>query len=153
MIIQSVNANKLIGVQEFLSAPLNFVEQCGSSPLLVLNDNKVAFYVIPANGWDLICSQMHGEKTSNFIPAKVSERVHHVASLQPGSHSEPVVERVSDQRAFEKKTISPHWPTNCWTLSGSVWREAKSVPLHWESKKTGWMRMCGLFSDMSHLLK
>lgn len=104
MIIQSINANKLIGLQDFLLDPLSLIAQCGSSPLLILNDNKAAFYVMPANSWDLICTQIRGEQSSNPTPVVAASREGELPSPPPPlPKTEPVTERVSDQRAFEKK--------------------------------------------------
>ena len=54
MIINFANVNKLVGFDDFLSDALNLVTECGESPLLVLHENKPAFYVVPVKSWDLM---------------------------------------------------------------------------------------------------
>lgn len=94
----------MIGLQEFLTDSVNLVVQCGESPLLVLHDNKPAFYVLPINCWDLICAGFaHGNlpvinsalqaESPGFLEASQSQPV----------RAAPVQKNVDSNLAFEKK--------------------------------------------------
>lgn len=94
----------MIGLQEFLTDSVNLVGQCGESPLLVLNDNKPAFYVLPINCWDLICAGFaHGNlpvmnsalqaESPGFLEASQSQPV----------RAAPVQKKVDSNLLFEKK--------------------------------------------------
>ena len=56
MVIQYINSNQIVSFQDFLADALNLVQKSGVSPLVVLNNNKPVFYVLPPEGWDLICT-------------------------------------------------------------------------------------------------
>lgn len=101
--IKSINASQLIGLQEFLADALSLIDQCGGSPLLILNENKPAFYVMPAMGWDMMCA--------NMINYTSAQNVHRTRQLgndffarTPQSESSilGIHENISSQRQFEK---------------------------------------------------
>lgn len=104
MVIQSINADKLIGLQDFLSDALALVGQCGESPLLVLNDNKPAFYVMDANSWNALCTQMANNLGAGLPGRALETRAGPAKTMMSlPSAPQPVVEHLSDQRSFEKK--------------------------------------------------
>lgn len=99
-----INACNLIGLQEFLSNPQLIVDACGASSLLVLNENKPAFYVLNIQSWNDISCQLGNVKVQGFEMPGVQQTALHIPDVHPVKpRSAPVVERVSDQRAFEKK--------------------------------------------------
>jgi integrase len=103
MTIQAIHADKLIGLQDFLSDALGMVDQCGNSPLLILNDNKPAFYVMPAKGWDMMCAQMASQQGAESMSPlwPVAGGTSAIApSLRP--HSELDQASLSNDRTFAK---------------------------------------------------
>jgi len=54
MVIQYINTSQMISLQDFLADALNTVGQSGVSPLVILSENKPAFYVLQPHVWDLI---------------------------------------------------------------------------------------------------
>jgi integrase len=104
MNINLINTNKLIGLQDFLSDALGLIGDCGSSPLLVLHENKPAFYAIPVHSWDSICAQMRSDQTAGgLLPAMWDGPIQFKALQPTASQPAPLLEVVSDQRMFEKK--------------------------------------------------
>ena len=70
MVIQYINANQLLSLQDFLADPLNSIRQGGVSPLVILNENKPAFYVLPPDGWELL----YQGSESRSIPTPVQKQ-------------------------------------------------------------------------------
>jgi PHD/YefM family antitoxin component YafN of YafNO toxin-antitoxin module len=104
MNIQSVNANKLIGLQDFLTDAQHIVDQCGNSPLLVLSNNKPAFYVMPTRAWELICTQLAADQhTQGYCQhvAAVEENAESKRQLVP--KSDFILGHIPDQRTFDRK--------------------------------------------------
>lgn len=98
------NAGNLIGLQEFLADPQRSAEACGTSSLLVLQDNKPAFYVLNIEGWNVICRQLGQAPVQGIELTDVKPMLTQILEAQPVlTRSPPPVERVSDQVAFEKK--------------------------------------------------
>lgn len=104
MIIQTINARKFVGLKEFLANSQELVDRCGESPLLILHENKPAFYVVPVESWDSICAQMgHAWPESNVLPVGTTGQSPS-ASVQPKQALRGLPpDLVSDQRTFEKK--------------------------------------------------
>jgi hypothetical protein len=101
-----INAGKLIGLKEFLANPQNIADACGGSSLLVLHDNRPAFYVLNLHSWDLICSQLGQASVEGFELTGVNPLAFQLLQAQPAPvRLAPKVERVSDQVAFDKKTV------------------------------------------------
>ena len=106
MTIQSINANQLLGLQDFLGDALRTVEDCGAEPLLILNDNKPVFYVVSVEGWALMSGQA-GKLNETFgapiavpherMPLELS------APIMIAPQKQRLSERVSDLRSFEKE--------------------------------------------------
>ena len=102
-----INAGNLIGLQEFLVDPQQIADDCGMSSLLVLHDNKPAFYVLNIQSWRAICSQLNQDQgsvqglelTDEVNPKSIRLPAVHPTKTRP----EPTVQRVSDQRVFENK--------------------------------------------------
>jgi hypothetical protein len=104
MNVNVVNSNKLIGLQEFLSDALGVIGDSGSSPLLVLHDNKPAFYAIPVSSWNAICDQLKhdqagGESVTALWDGLKPSDVMQSMSVQTARHKGLEV----DQPTFEKK--------------------------------------------------
>lgn len=121
MIINFANVNKLVGFDDFLSDALNLVTECGESPLLVLHENKPAFYVVPVKSWDLMGVRAKtqggievGQPVLAQAPAPVLDKSQLIFK------SDPIGALATDQRSFEKKTTSISSLKNYWTPSGSV---------------------------------
>ena len=55
-----INSNKWVGLQDFVADALHWVDQGGAAPLVILNDNKPAFYVLQPQEWDWVCQQLSG---------------------------------------------------------------------------------------------
>jgi integrase len=104
MIFKSINANQIIGLPEFLTDSVNLVVQCGESPLLVLHDNKPAFYVLPINCWDLICAGFdHGNLPAINSALQAESLGFLEASQTQPVRAAPVKKNVDSNLAFEKK--------------------------------------------------
>jgi integrase len=99
MVIQYINTSQLVSLQDFLQNALSLAQQDGVSPLVVLNDNKPAFYVLPPDVWDSICAGQ-----GQCAPR---QRAQHDASVM--ASETPLVERfgtrkrADDQKSFEKQ--------------------------------------------------
>ena len=94
----------MIGLQEFLTDSVNVVVQCGESPLLVLHDNKPAFYVLPINCWDLICAGFaHGNLPVINSASQAESPGFLEASQSQPVRAAPVQKNVDSNLAFEKK--------------------------------------------------
>lgn len=99
-----INAGNLIGLQEFLENPQNIVEACGASSLLVLHDNKPAFYVLNVQTWNGMRSQLDQAAVQGieWVDAKPIEK--QLAAVNPARPRVSIkVERVADQQSYEKK--------------------------------------------------
>jgi len=80
------------------------VVQCGESPLLVLNDNKPAFYVLPINCWDLICAGFaHGNLPVINSALQAESPGFLEASQSQPFPAAPVQKKVDSNLPFEKK--------------------------------------------------
>ena len=87
MKINTINADKLASLNDFLSHSVRLVNECGLSPLAVLSDNKPVFYVLTPESWERVSVQL---------------REHKIGYL---SHSQPVVLDVPE-KSFSAKTKS-----------------------------------------------
>ena len=104
MIARSINANQMIGLREFLTDSMNLVDQCGESPLLVLHDNKPAFYVLPADCWDLICASMGQGHLPVLNATLLAGSPEPIEASQPQQvRAAPVKKYVDPNPGFEKK--------------------------------------------------
>jgi len=107
MSINFINANKIIGLKEFLSDPLVLLGECGSWPLLVLHENKPVFYVVEAKSWDAITAQIgqlpsfNSAMLNTGVLQQGPSLVKEPPQLSP-RRTKSQVERVSDQWAFDK---------------------------------------------------
>jgi integrase/PHD/YefM family antitoxin component YafN of YafNO toxin-antitoxin module len=101
MPIQTVNAPQFIGLEEFLLNTQELIKQAGSSPLLVLHDNKPAFYVVPVKSWNAIWNQMAQDLPAPRLLLDGEHRLPPAPAPNPrlGLTADPL----SDQRSFEKK--------------------------------------------------
>lgn len=104
MIINFANVNKLVALNEFLADSLNLIEECGNSPLLVIHENKPAFYVVPVESWDLLKTLKNpqagievGEQVFPQAPTPVMDKSPRT------SNSDSTRSIATDQRSFEKK--------------------------------------------------
>lgn len=99
MVIQYINSNQIVSFQDFLADALNLVQKSGVSPLVVLNNNKPVFYVLPPEGWDLICTGQ-GFSTSRTVhstrPAELDQSTDTEARLIGRKMAD-------DQKSFEKQ--------------------------------------------------
>jgi hypothetical protein len=110
-----INAGKLIGLNEFLANPQNIADASGTSSLLVLHDNKPAFYVLNLQSWNVICSQLGQAPVQGLELTGVNSVAIQLPETQLGpARLAQIVQRVSDLGAFEKRTISQRWPIRCW---------------------------------------
>ena len=107
MIINFANVNKLVGFDDFLSDALNLVTECGESPLLVLHENKPAFYVVPVKSWDLMgvrAKTQGGIEVGQPVLAQAPAPVLDKSQLISKSDStRGLTHLATDQRSFEKK--------------------------------------------------
>jgi integrase len=115
----SIQAGNLIGLPEFLTNPQHIVDACGASSLLVLHENKPAFYVLNLQSWNLICSQL-GQATLPLQGAPATEPMAMPIPLAASAPALPApqVERVADQRTFEKNN---HFAALAETLLDMEW--------------------------------
>lgn len=99
MIIQTVNVTQFVGLQEFLANSQELVFRCGSSPLLILHENKPAFYVVPVKSWETMC----GQNGQDFpVPHRGHERQRrHEPTQNPRLGF--AADHLSEQQTFEKK--------------------------------------------------
>jgi integrase len=104
MNIDVVNSNKLIGLREFLSDALGVIGDSGPSPLLVLHENKPAFYAIPASSWNAICDQLRHDQTGGAPAAALWDGLK-PSNVMNSMSVQAVRRKVSgaDQPTFEKK--------------------------------------------------
>jgi integrase len=103
MSINFVNANKLVGLHEFLSDALGLVGDADPSPLLVLHENKPAFYAIPARSWDSICAQMRDDSCRGELEPSRWTMAMPSHAMQTISAQTLRRQGLADQRTFEKK--------------------------------------------------
>jgi integrase len=104
MNVDVVNSNKLIGLREFLSDALRVIGNSGPSPLLVLHENKPAFYAIPASSWNAICDQLRHDQTGGAPAAPLWDGLkpsNVMNSMSVQAERRKVLE--ADQPTFEKK--------------------------------------------------
>ena len=114
-----INAGKLIGLKEFLANPQNIADACGGSSLLVLHDNRPAFYVLNLQSWQVICSQLGQASVQGVELTGVNPLAFQLLDAQPApAKLAQKVERVSDQGAFEKKN---NFTALAETLINSEW--------------------------------
>ncbi len=99
MVIQYINTNQIVSFQDFLADALNLAKQSGVSPLVVLNDNKPVFYVLPPEGWDLICAGQ-SSLASGPVQGLISSGSDQAAQAEAGLISRKIAD---DQRSFEKQ--------------------------------------------------
>ena len=96
MVIQYINTSQMVSLQRFLADPLSLTQQDGVSPLVVLNDNKPAFYVLPPEVWDLICAGQQQRALNPLVGIDDAT----TAELTSRSSSRKAVD---DQKGFEKQ--------------------------------------------------
>ena len=104
MNVDVVNSNKLIGLREFLSDALGVIGDSGPSPLLVLHENKPAFYAIPASSWNAICDQLRHDQTGGAPAAALWDGLK-PSNVMNSMSVQAARRKVSeaDQPTFEKK--------------------------------------------------
>lgn len=105
MIIQTVNVTQFVGLEEFLINSLEFVDQCGSSPLLILHENKPAFYVVPVQSWSEICGEVEQDLPAQRQLPAVKYR--QVPAKPPPPRLVLEADQMLDQQTFEKKNKFP----------------------------------------------
>jgi len=99
-----INAGNLIGLQEFLENPQDIVEACGASSLLVLHDNKPAFYVLNVQTWNGMRSQLDHAAVQGIELLDVKPIERPPSAVNPARPRAAIkVERVAGQQSFEKK--------------------------------------------------
>lgn len=87
----------MIGLQDFLADALKVVGQSGVSPLVILSENKPAFYVLQPQAWDLICQGKN-------MPAGLIQDQESVVSASQASHlNQGKHEPLNDRGNFEKQ--------------------------------------------------
>ena len=148
MIINFANVNKLVGFDDFLSDALNLVTECGESPLLVLHENKPAFYVVPVKSWDLMgvrAKTQGGIEVGQPVLAQAPAPVLDKSQLISKPDSSRAL--ATDQRSFEKKNnfnfIAEKLLDTEWERVGRGELSAASVGI----QKTDSKPMCCRFSD------
>lgn len=99
MVIQYINSNQIVSFQEFLADALNLVQKSGVSPLVVLNNNKPVFYVLPPEGWDLICTG-HSSLTSRTVQSTRPEELNQSTDTEARLIGRKMAD---DQKSFEKQ--------------------------------------------------
>ena len=85
--------------QDFLADALNLVQKSGVSPLVVLNNNKPVFYVLPPEGWDLICTG-HSSLTSRTVQSRRPEELNQSTDTEARLIGRKMAD---DQKSFEKQ--------------------------------------------------
>jgi integrase/PHD/YefM family antitoxin component YafN of YafNO toxin-antitoxin module len=112
MKIQSINADKLASLSDFLTHSIQLMDDCGLSPLAVLDDNKPVFYVLTPESWARVSGQLREHKigylshaqsvvidastlASAPAPAKVIKTKLKALEMQD--------EPAQDRRSFEKQ--------------------------------------------------
>jgi integrase len=99
-----INAGNLIGLQEFLENPQDIVDACGASSLLVLHDNKPAFYVLNVQTWNGMRSQLDCAAVQGIELPEVKPIERPLSAVNPAGPRVAIrVERVADQQSYEKK--------------------------------------------------
>jgi integrase len=101
MIIDFANVNKLVGFTDFLSDSLGLVAACGSSPLLVLHDNKPAFYVVPAKAWGLLGNEKTADSDAQAPVRALSTPA--LGRTPSRARTESPWSPAVDQASFEKR--------------------------------------------------
>lgn len=99
MVIQYINSNQIVSFQDFLADALNLVQKSGVSPLVVLNNNKPVFYVLPPEGWDLICTG-HSSLTSRTVQSTRPEELNQSTDTEARLIGRKMAD---DQKSFEKQ--------------------------------------------------
>ena len=69
MAIQYINNSQMVSLQDFLADALSVMNRCGVSPLVVINDNKPAFYVLPPQSWELVVEGQGASRSVDRSPA------------------------------------------------------------------------------------
>ena len=72
MKIQTINADKLASLSDFLSHSVQLMDDCGLSPLAVLSDNKPVFYVLTPESWEQVSVQLREQKLGELSPAPLA---------------------------------------------------------------------------------
>jgi hypothetical protein len=99
-----INSGNLIGLQEFLENPRDIVEACGASSLLVLHDNKPAFYVLNVQTWDGMRRQLDHATVHGIELLEVKPIKRPLSAANPARPKAAIrVERIADQQSYEKK--------------------------------------------------
>ena len=62
MLFNTINADKLASLSDFLSHSIQLMDDCGLSPLAVLSDNKPVFYVLTPESWARVSGQLREHK-------------------------------------------------------------------------------------------
>lgn len=97
MVIQYINTNQMVSLQEFLQDALSMAKQEGVSPLVVLNDNKPAFYVLPPAVWDLICKSQGQDAPHQVVRNEVR--------VAPSNESAIAAQTATGKDADEQKSF------------------------------------------------
>lgn len=92
----------MISLQDFLADPQHLIDQSDVSPLVVLSDNKPAFYVLKPHVWDVICEEQ-------LSPAeKAVEQVHAASVPFTKGRRQRMQSIANEQKNFQKKNNFAH---------------------------------------------
>lgn len=106
MKINTIKADKLASLSDFLMHSTSLMSECGLSPLAVLSDNKPVFYVLNPESWERFSLQLR------------EQQIGHLNAVQPAAIEIPKVsfterkvlkkikttdDESQDQRGFEKQ--------------------------------------------------
>lgn len=108
MPLKSINTDKLASLSDFLSQPEHLLAQCGLSALAVLNDNHPIFFVLSAELWARVSTQLKQSPAEFFtdtagLPQPLSASVKHAEAIHTQKKSFSNGPAVSDVRGFEKQ--------------------------------------------------
>lgn len=101
MSINSINTNKLVGLDEFLANPEGLMIECGLSALAVLRNNKPIFYVVGPDVWDR--QYVSSSLAEAALPAAVTLSVPKEFAGPVSSIQAKNAEAQREQRSFEKQ--------------------------------------------------
>lgn len=106
MKIQTINADKLASLQDFLSHSVRLMDECGLSPLAVLSDNKPVFYVLTPESWERVSVQLRDHKIG-FLSHSQSVSIEEPDGSSESKLKSKVLEKNDassrDRRGFEKQ--------------------------------------------------
>jgi len=108
MKIQTINADELASLSDFLSHSTRLMDECGLSPLAVLSDNKPVFYVLTPESWERVSGQLREHKIGylNHAQPIVLDAPAPVAAPLIKTNAKAFENRgesAQDRRSFEKQ--------------------------------------------------